>query len=119
MTEQQHKTTLIKWSQAYRNQFPELKLLHHIPNGGTRNAVEGKHLKQAGVRSGVPDLCLPVPRGGYHGLYIELKRSEESKPSKNQKWWLDELIGQGYCAIVCEGWEMAADMIVRYLGKPQ
>ena len=74
-SEAQHQAYVIKWSQqpSIRRQWPELALLHHIPNGGTRDAVEAKHLKQQGVKSGVPDLCLPVPRGQYHGLYIEMK----------------------------------------------
>lgn len=71
LSEAQHQENVIKWSQqpSIRRQWPELALLHHIPNGGTRDAVEAKHLKQQGVKSGVPDLCLPVPRGQYHGLY--------------------------------------------------
>ena len=46
----------------------------HIPNGGYRNKAEAAHLKAQGVRPGVPDLCVPVARHGYHGLYIEMKR---------------------------------------------
>ena len=70
-SEAQHQAYVIKWSQqpSIRRQWPELALLHHIPNGGTRDAVEAKHLKQQGVKSGVPDICLPVARGGYHGLF--------------------------------------------------
>lgn len=81
-SEAQHQAYVIKWSQqpSIRRQWPELALLHHIPNGGTRDAVEAKHLKQQGVKSGVPDLCLPVPRGQYHGLYIEIKRRADILP---------------------------------------
>lgn len=62
-SEAQHQAYVIKWSQqpSIRRQWPELALLHHIPNGGTRDAVEAKHLKQQGVKSGVPDLCLSYP----------------------------------------------------------
>ena len=54
-SEAQHQANVIKWSQqpSIRRQWPELALLHHIPNGGTRDAVEAKHLKQQGVKSGV------------------------------------------------------------------
>ena len=50
-SEAQHQVYVIKWSQqpSIRRQWPELALLHHIPNGGTRDAVEAKHLKQQGV----------------------------------------------------------------------
>ena len=47
-SEAQHQAYVIKWSQqpSIRRQWPELALLHHIPNGGTRDPVEAKHLKQ-------------------------------------------------------------------------
>lgn len=96
-SEAQHQAYVIKWSQqpSIRRQWPELALLHHIPNGGTRDAVEAKHLKQQGVKSGVPDLCLPVPRGQYHGLYIEMK-TESGHTSDEQEWWGERLQAQGY-----------------------
>ncbi len=60
MKEAQHQATIMKWSQQpeIRSRWPELALLYHIPNGGTRDAIEGRHLKQQGVKRGVPDLCL-------------------------------------------------------------
>ena len=72
-------------------------------------------LKAAGVKSGVPDICLPVPRAGYHGLYIELKRQKGGRISPEQTEWIDALIKQGYCAAVCRGWEAAREEILRYL----
>lgn len=116
MTEAQHQATLIKWTQqpTIRQAFPELALLHHIPNGGSRNPIEAKHLKQQGVKSGVPDLHLPVSRKGFNGLYIELK-TEKGRPSENQKWWIDSLKKQGNYACVCHGWEEAKDCLLWYL----
>mgnify|MGYP004433785991 CR=1 FL=1 len=38
-----------------------------------RDARTAANLKRQGVKAGVPDLHLPVARGGYNGLYIELK----------------------------------------------
>lgn len=100
-SEAQHQAYVIKWSQqpSIRRQWPELALLHHIPNGGTRDPVEAKHLKQQGVKSGVPDLCLPVPRGRYHGLYIEMK-TESGHTTAVQEWWGERLQAQGYPIIV-------------------
>ena len=64
---------LISWTQYQYNEYPELKLIFHIPNGGSRNTLEAANLKRQGVKAGVPDLCLPVARQNYHGLYIEMK----------------------------------------------
>lgn len=116
MTEAQHQSALIKWSQLpqIRARYPELKLLHHIPNGGRRDPIEAKHLKAQGVKPGVPDLCLPVARGTYHGLYIEMK-TETGRPSDNQKWWIKELNDQKYKAVICHGWEEAKKCLTDYL----
>lgn len=119
MTEAQHQAKVFKWSQqpSIRAKWPELALLHHIPNGGKRDAVEGKHLKAQGVRPGVPDLCLPVARGRYHGLYIEMK-TEIGHTSDAQEWWGERLTAQGYLWKVCHGWESAADVLAGYLSPP-
>lgn len=107
---------LIKWSQqpSVRQRYPELKLLYHIPNERKCSPQEGARLKRIGVKKGVPDLCLPSPKGRYHGLYIELK-SELGRPTESQKWWQQELTEQGYLSAVCYGWKQASDCIVRYL----
>ena len=67
-----------------------------------------------GVKSGVPDLAFPVPSGEYHGLYIELK-AKGGKPSENQLWWCAELVKQNYAAVICYGWQQAAEVIIKYL----
>lgn len=57
---------------------------------------------------------LPVARGGYHGLYIELKVGS-NKATALQKDWIKELTKQGYLAVVCYGWQEAAEQLVNYL----
>lgn len=52
----------------------------HIPNGGSRNKAEAANLKRQGVKAGAPDLCVPVPSGSKHGLFIEMKAGE-GKPT--------------------------------------
>lgn len=105
---------LFRWAIFKSEQFPELDLLYHIPNGGKRNRFEAASLKRQGVKPGVPDLCLPVARGKYHGLYIELKYGK-NKTSKNQEEWLYNLQKQGYAVTVCFGWEEASEKITKYL----
>jgi len=94
--------------------WPELNLLFHVPNGGLRHWIEGGRLKQAGVKAGVPDLFLPVARGNYHGLFIELK-ARSGKVSKEQHSWLIELDKQGYAARLCYGADEAISAIERYM----
>ena len=92
-----------------------MALLYHVPNGGSRKKAEAGRFRAEGVKAGVPDLCLPVARGGFHGLYIELKRQKGSKISDDQKRWLSELGKQGYFTALCKGWEAAAKVITDYL----
>ena len=96
-------------------EYPELNLLYHVPNGGSRHKAEAGRLRAEGVKAGVPDLCLPVARGQYHGLYIELKRQRGGRTSDHQSEWLDALSAQGYKAALCYGWEQAAGTIIEYL----
>ena len=88
--------------------------MHAIPNGGQRNIVVATKLKAEGVKSGVPDVCLPLPRGGYHGLYLELKVGR-NKATDNQAWWIDQLECQGYKALVVWGFAGARAAILEYL----
>lgn len=92
-----------------------MELLHHIPNGGSRNQLEAANLKRQGVKAGVPDLCLPVARNGKHGLYVEMKW-QNNKTTEKQDWWLEQLRQQGYETAVCWSAEEAMDTIAGYLG---
>ena len=113
-TEAAHQTALFNWAGYQMARFPELELLYHIPNGGKRNAAEAAHLKRQGVKAGVPDICLPVARGDYHGMYLELKVGK-NRPTQLQQAWLRALAGQGYYCGVAWGWEAAARAVVEYL----
>ena len=113
-TESSEQIALFEWAGFLENQIPELALLYHIPNGGHRAKTTAKRLKAEGVKAGVPDICLPVPRGKYHGLYIEMK-ADKNKPTDNQIKWLSELSQQGYFAAVCHGWQAASVTILKYL----
>lgn len=105
---------IFRWAELNKNKYPELALLHHIPNGGSRNKIEAANLKRQGVKAGVPDICLPVPRGEYHGLYIELKHGK-NKLSDLQREWLARLNKEGYLALCVYGWEDAVRIIEKYL----
>lgn len=61
-----------KWSLiADLSQRP---VIFHIPNGGSRNALEASNLKTQGVLAGVPDLCLVLPKGDI--FWIEMKADD-------------------------------------------
>lgn len=115
-TESEEQQALFRWAALNKGRHPELALLFHVPNGGSRGKAEAGRFKAEGVRAGVPDLCLPVARAGKHGLYVEMKRSKNGRVSAEQKEWLEALDAQGYAVAVCLGWEAAVRVILAYLG---
>lgn len=117
--ESAEQAALFKWAHMARGKHPELRLLFHIPNEGKRDPWTGHRLLELGLRPGVPDICLPVPRGGYHGLFIELKRRKGGTVSEDQREWIDALTRQGYRAVVCRGWDAARAEIELYLRAGQ
>jgi hypothetical protein len=64
---------IFDWARLYENQYPALHWIYAIPNAGRRSKAEGARMRREGLRAGVVDICLPVPRGGFHGLYVECK----------------------------------------------
>ena len=116
-TESQEQQRLFQWARMQSGKHPELGLMYHIPNEGKRSRITGRRMVAEGLKKGVPDICLPVARGGNHGLYIELKRTKDWKITKEQEEWMRDLMGQGYEVALCIGWEMAADVIQNYLAQ--
>lgn len=114
-TEHQEQVSLFQWADAMQGTYPVLRWMYAVPNGGKRNKVVAAKLKREGVRSGVSDVVLPCAKQGFHGLYIEMKRTKDGKTSKEQKEWLEYLLEAGYLAVVCKGWEEAKETIERYL----
>jgi len=93
---------------------PELRRLYAVPNGGHRSTAAAGKMKAEGQKTGVPDICLPIARGGFHGLYLELKAKKNS-PSEDQWQWLLELHRGGYAAHVANDINTARDLILQYL----
>lgn len=112
--EHDEQSALFRWAFFAMAKHHELSLLYAIPNGGHRHKAVAKRMKAEGVRAGVPDLCLPVPRNGYHGLYVEMKAGR-GRPTHQQQRWIDALACQGYKAVVCYGWQHAKNVIEEYL----
>lgn len=114
MSEHSDQVALFQWARLSEGQIPELTALYAIPNGGLRNKRVAQKLKASGVRAGVFDISLDVPRGGFHGLKIELKFGR-NQLTEHQKVWKERYEKQGYKIAVCYNWEAARDEILEYL----
>lgn len=113
--ELEEQAALIEW--ADKTVINGIKIgdyLLHIPNEGKRGPKAACDEKRLGVCAGVPDLFLAIPRGGYAGLWIEMK-AKSGKLSAQQEVWLKRLEDAGYRAVCCFGFEQAVENIANYL----
>ena len=113
-SEDTEQIAVINWAQWNMQRYPELELLHHVPNGGSRNKAEAVKLKQMGVKAGVPDLHLPVPKAGFCGLYIEMKYGS-GRIQDTQKEFMRAAAARGNYCVVCYGAEAAVKVLEDYL----
>jgi hypothetical protein len=94
-----------------------------VPNGSylsgdaAKRAIQGHALRSQGVRAGVPDTFLMIPRAPYHGLAIEFKRVGAAKPTEDQQIWHARLRSQGYYVQVAYGFEYARAVTIEYLNQ--
>ena len=91
---------VIAWARANKRNYPYLWMLHCSLNGVKLSAIQASIAKAQGMLSGVPDLFLPVPKNGYHGLFIEMKYGS-NKVTENQEKFLQNAANAGYAVSVC------------------
>jgi hypothetical protein len=139
ITEHEHQVNVIQWADIMaQGKYPMLKWLYAVPNGARTAWSTANKLKAEGLKSGVPDLCLPYPKRGrvpmdasgedcldtiygdpfYFccGLYIEMKSKDtKGRVSKDQQAWLDYLGSVGYMVTIAWTAEEAIKAIEEYL----
>jgi hypothetical protein len=126
--ETQEQQALFAWADLMSGRIPELQDMYAVPNASRRSLRIGAQMKREGMRAGVPDIVLPHARGGYHALYIEMKRQRVkgervelragTRPGEKQRQWHERLQAAGNRVCVCYGWEDAKGVIEQYLKMP-
>lgn len=126
--ESQEQQELFAWAELMKVRIPELQDLYAIPNAALRSWRVGAQMKREGLKPGMPDIVLPHARGGYHALYIEMKRRRVkgvrvdlkagTRPRANQREWHVRLQAAGNRVETCYGWEDAKGVIEQYLKMP-
>lgn len=66
--------------------FPKLpdKLIFAVPNGGSRHKIEAANMKRQGIKAGVADVILLIPKNGFASLCLEFK-TDSGRQSDEQK----------------------------------
>lgn len=109
---------IVQWARKEELTRKEFQLLFHVPNGGARSQQAGMKFKALGVRPGCPDLALPVARGGFHGLWLEVKDGEKGIVSDVQEMWQKRLREEGHCVGVIRSVDEGINALTCYLNLP-
>jgi hypothetical protein len=119
--EDDEQKAVIQWCRANRGRWPQLRLIYAIPNGAflagedkLDRAKRFMRLKASGVRPAVLDLNLPVARGGYIGLWIEMK-SATGRVTPEQQQEINDLRAEGHRVEVCYSAREATAVIEDYM----
>ena len=96
--------------------FPKLpnKLLFAVPNGGSRNIIEAKNLKAQGVKRGVADVMLQIPKKGFASLILEFK-TPVGRQSEDQIIYQKQAEEYGNKYVVVRSVKEAIDTLKWYL----
>ena len=114
-SEYEDQCAIFEWAALNEYRFPELKLLFGSLMGvRLPYKLLNKH-KKAGMKKGKPDIHLPVARGGYIGLWIELKSLTGKKPDDTQMEMLRLLNYYDHATYWRKGSDAAIKLIKDYL----
>lgn len=112
----QHQCALFEWARLplMLRKYPELALLSSSQNGAHMDKAEAVRAKRAGLLPGELDVKLPVARGGFIGLALDMKYGD-NRPTKEQMQYGMALALEGHLVAFVWTWEAARDLIVKYL----
>lgn len=113
-SEDDEQAAVFEWAELMEYKYPCLWLMYHVANGEKRDKATAAKLKRMGVKPGVCDIVLPAARGGYHGLYVEMKVGN-NKPSPPQRRFMRALALEGYFVALAYGATEAIRLIERYV----
>lgn len=120
MSEHTEQAAVCDWLDHY---YPNVLYWANI-NGawlaGSRQQriMQVNKLKAEGYLPGVADLTIAEPRGGYHGMFLEMKTITGSL-SENQEWFLAQVRERGYYAVTAYGYDEAVQYLTDYLARKE
>lgn len=101
-----------------RHFYPDV-IVFSVPNGGGRSYMEATKLREEGVLAGVCDLVVLEARGGWFGLFIEMKRTSGGKVSEEQTQFMGRARERGYKCVVAHGCEEGWAAFEKYMARDE
>lgn len=116
----QHQCNLFTWARnpAVVRKYPGIALLSASLNGVKLTKAQAGKAKAAGMLKGESDVRLPVARGIWIGLIIEMK-VKPNRPTAEQQEYGAAMQAEGHQFHVCYDWEDAKALIEAYLSLPR
>ena len=114
------QAALFAWARlpAVLAKYRGIDLLEGSMNGVKLSAAQAGKAKAAGMLKGAHDITLPVARGGFIGLSIELKAGK-NMPTDEQKDYANRLLDEGWKVLfIWDDWTLAKGEIEAYLALP-
>jgi hypothetical protein len=87
----------------------------HIAGSAKGRARHMAALKKRGLKPGVSDIVIAYPAGGFHGMFLEMKRDNQAPVSDEQKRFQELMRAVGYHCVIARGYQNAVDHIQAYL----
>jgi hypothetical protein len=116
MSEHDEQTAVMDWYRSVGcHRWPEL-YMYATPNAGRMSFGAASYMRSEGRTAGIPDLFIAVQRGGYGGLYVEMKHGK-GKLSDAQRIAIQRLIANGYRVSVCYSAADAIRVITDYMAQ--
>ena len=106
----------------FKLKYPN-EMIYHVANQRKTGKARGAKLKKMGVLAGVSDLHVPVAKGRYIGLVIELKHEKNvagkmvrgDYPTPEQREFLSKMHTYGYAVYVCWNLDEFMALLDRYM----
>lgn len=116
----EHQRNLFTWARnpAVEAKYPALRVMSCSLNGVRLTPAQAGKAKAAGMLAGEHDVRLPVPRGRWIGLSIEMKAGD-NRPTKAQLDYGEALEAEGWAVRYAWSWTEARDIIIEYLELPR
>lgn len=93
-----------------------------IPNEGKRSYFANYLMKKGGLNAGASDLFIAVPIAPFHGLFLEIKKSNYKITKSNMKHhdsqmhFINKMHNNGYSAVMCSGLDECISCCTIYFG---
>lgn len=83
--EGEDQKVVFRWAvrQIEEKRYPELGLMYMLPNAARRSFAFMQSVERPWLPI-APNICVPVPKGGYGALYLELRQASAKRRKQDE-----------------------------------